>query len=86
MDCLLSVKDAATRLACSEALLRKWMYTGRLPFVKVGRLSRLREQDLDAWVRLGLGQRGRGGQDREEDKGKHQAIAREGPTTATTER
>ena len=24
------------------------------PFVKVGRLSRLREQDLDAWVRLDL--------------------------------
>ena len=41
MDGLVSVKEAAQRLACSEALLRKWMYTGRLPFVKVGRLSRL---------------------------------------------
>jgi len=58
MDHLFSVKDAATRLACSPAMLRKWMYTGRLPFIKVGRLSRLREQDLDAWVRLGLAPQG----------------------------
>ena len=65
MDCLLSVKDAAQRLACSEAMLRKWMYTGRLPFVKVGRLSRIREQDLDAWVRLGLVPQGGGTQDKE---------------------
>jgi excisionase family DNA binding protein len=53
MDRLFSVKDAAIRLACSEGLLRKLMYQGKLPFVKVGRLSRLREQDLDAWVRIG---------------------------------
>ena len=65
MDRLFSVKDAATRLACSEALLRKWMYAGKLLFVKVGRLSRLREQDLDAWVRLGLAPRGGGRQDKE---------------------
>ena len=86
MDCLLSVKESAQRLACSEAMLRKWMYTGKLPFVKVGRLSRLREQDLDAWVRLGLGQRGGGGQDQEEGKGKPHAIARKATTTAIIER
>jgi len=65
MDRLFSVKDAATRLACSEALLRKWMYAGKLPYVKVGRLSRIREQDLEAWVRIGgprQNQRGRGAQ------------------------
>ena len=54
MDGLLSIKEAARRLACSEAMLRKWMYRGQLPYVKVGRLSRIREQDLEAWVRLGL--------------------------------
>lgn len=57
MDGLLSIKDAASRLACSEAMLRKWMHRGRLPYVKVGRLSRIRAQDLDAWVRLGMGER-----------------------------
>lgn len=75
MDYLLSVKDAATRLACSEALLRKWMHTGKLPFVKVGRLSRLREQDLDAWVRLGLAPRGRDSQD-QEGEGVSESIKR----------
>jgi excisionase family DNA binding protein len=70
MDYLLSVKDAAQRLACSEAMLRKWMYRGKLPFVKVGRLSRLREQDLDAWVRLGLAPRGGGRQGKEEGGGR----------------
>ena len=55
MDGLLSIKDAASRLACSEAMLRKWMHRGWLPYVKVGRLSRIREQDLEAWVRLGMG-------------------------------
>lgn len=69
MDGLLSVKDAAERLACSEAMLRKWMYTGKLPFVKVGRLSRLREQDMDAWVRLGLAPQGEGKQDQKREGG-----------------
>ena len=54
MDGLMSIKDAAKLLACSEALLRKWIHERRLPIVKVGRLTRIRERDLEAWVRLGL--------------------------------
>jgi len=54
MDGLLSIKDAASRLACSEAMLRKWIHLGKLPTVKVGRLTRIRQQDVEAWVRLGL--------------------------------
>ena len=54
MDALLSVKEAAKLLACSEAMLRKWMYRGRLPRVKIGRLTRIRQSDLEALVRLGL--------------------------------
>lgn len=54
MDGLLSVKEAAKQLACSEALLRKWLYQGKLPHVKVGRLTRIRQSDLEAWVRVGL--------------------------------
>ena len=41
MDSLLSLKEAATRLACSEAMLRKWIHQGKLPTVKVGRLTRV---------------------------------------------
>ena len=53
---------AAHQHARSEGL-RKWMYGGKLPYVKVGRLSRLREEDLEAWVRLGLAPGGGTGQD-----------------------
>ena len=55
MDGLLTIKDAAQRLACSEAMLRKWIHRGKLPTVKVGRLTRIRQQDLDAWVHLVFG-------------------------------
>jgi excisionase family DNA binding protein len=54
MDGLLSLRQAAQRLACSEAMLRKWIHQGKLPFVKVGRLTRIRERDIEAWLRLGL--------------------------------
>lgn len=53
MDGLISIREAAKLLACSEALLRKWIHLRRLPHVKVGRLTRIRQSDLDAWVRLG---------------------------------
>ena len=54
MDALLSIKDAVRSLACSEAMLRKWIHQGKLPRVKVGRLTRIRQSDIEAWVRVGL--------------------------------
>jgi excisionase family DNA binding protein len=50
VDQLLTVKQAATRLAVSEAAIRKWLYQRRLPAVKVGRLTRLRPADLERFV------------------------------------
>jgi excisionase family DNA binding protein len=50
MDRLLTVKEAAEVLACSEAAIRKWIYQRRLRHVKVGRLTRLRESDVAAMV------------------------------------
>ncbi len=50
MDRLLSVKDAAALLGCSQAAVRKWVYQRRLPVVKVGRLTRVRLADLEAFV------------------------------------
>jgi len=47
MEQLLSAKQAAEVLACSEAAMRKWVYQRRLPAVKVGRLTRLRAKDLE---------------------------------------
>jgi excisionase family DNA binding protein len=50
MDRLLTVREAASILACSPAAIRKWMYQRRLPRIKVGRLTRVSLRDLDAFV------------------------------------
>jgi excisionase family DNA binding protein len=55
MDRLLTVKEASELLACSKAAIRKWIYQRRLPRVKVGRLTRLRQRDVEALVTKGLG-------------------------------
>jgi excisionase family DNA binding protein len=55
MEQLLTVKEAAERLACTEAAVRKWLYARRLPAVRVGRLVRLRESDLEEAMKKGLG-------------------------------
>jgi excisionase family DNA binding protein len=54
VDQLLTVKEAAQRLACSEAAVRRWLYQRRLPAVKVGRLVRLRAKDLEAVITKGV--------------------------------
>jgi len=54
MDTLLSIKEVAQYLGCSRAMLKKWILHGKLPTVKVGRLTRIRQADVQAWVRLGL--------------------------------
>jgi excisionase family DNA binding protein len=40
-------------LACSPAAIRKWLYQRRLSSVKVGRLTRIRANDVEAFVRTG---------------------------------
>jgi excisionase family DNA binding protein len=54
MEQLMTVKQAAEALSCSEAAIRKWIYQRRLPAVKVGRLTRLRVSDLEALLAKGL--------------------------------
>jgi len=51
---LLTVSEAAQQLALGLGTLRKLIYKRRIPVVKLGRSVRLREEDLDALVRLGL--------------------------------
>jgi len=45
---LLTPEEAAQHLAISPKTVRNWLRDGKLQGVKVGRLWRLREQDLDA--------------------------------------
>lgn len=59
MDKLISVKQAAEKLACSEASIWKWIQDGRLQKAKIGRLTRIKEQDVDAVIRLCVSPKGR---------------------------
>jgi len=55
---LLSIKTAATWLDVTEATLRKWLAERRLPVVKLGRLTRLRIEDLYTIATSGLPPKG----------------------------
>lgn len=54
MEQLVTVDDAARLLSCTPAAIRKWLSQGRLPRVKVGRLTRVRAQDIADVVAHGL--------------------------------
>jgi excisionase family DNA binding protein len=54
MEHLLTIPEAAQVLSCSQGATRKWVYQRRLPVVKVGRLTRLRQSDLEALIADGL--------------------------------
>ncbi len=54
MEQLVTVKQAADTLACEPSSIRKWLSQGRLPRVKVGRLTRLRARDIADVVAHGL--------------------------------
>ena len=58
MDNLILVKQAAAKLACSEASIWKWIQDKRLPEVKIGWLTRLKEQDVDVVIQLGRSPKG----------------------------
>ena len=47
---LINVSDAASQLRISRKTLYKWVESGQIPFVRIGRLVRFREKDLDEWV------------------------------------
>jgi excisionase family DNA binding protein len=51
---LITVEEAAKRLACSPAAIRKWLYQRRLRGIKVGRLTRLRLEDIERVASKGL--------------------------------
>jgi excisionase family DNA binding protein len=54
MDQLISVKESAHRLGCTEAAIRKWLHQRKIERVKLGRLTRIRQADLEAIIRVGL--------------------------------
>jgi excisionase family DNA binding protein len=47
---LLSIPEVANILGVSEWTLRQWLSQRRLPFIKVGRLTKIRPEDLEAFI------------------------------------
>lgn len=50
---LLSLPEVAERTSTSVAFWRKAVQRQEVPIIKVGRLIRLREEDVDAFCRFG---------------------------------
>ncbi|MCG0278535.1 MAG: helix-turn-helix domain-containing protein [Thermanaeromonas sp.] len=50
MDRLLTPEEAAEILAVSPKSIREWLRQGKLKGVKAGRLWRIRERDLEAFL------------------------------------
>jgi excisionase family DNA binding protein len=47
---LLTVAEAASLLTLKVSTIRAWVYQHRIPYVKLGRLVRIRRSDLDALI------------------------------------
>jgi excisionase family DNA binding protein len=47
---LLTPEQAANQLGIAPRTLREWLRSGKLPGVKLGRLWRIREADLEAFI------------------------------------
>jgi excisionase family DNA binding protein len=47
---LLAIPDAASYLGVSEGTLRNWLSGRRLAYVKIGRLTRISQKSLDAYI------------------------------------
>ena len=49
-DGILTISEASQRYRVSRPLIRKWLYTEGLPYLKVGACTRIREVDLAEFV------------------------------------
>ena len=47
---LLTLEEVAERLAVSRKMVYDWIRDGRMPGVKMGRLWRVKESSLDAFI------------------------------------
>jgi excisionase family DNA binding protein len=50
MEDLLTVEQAAAKLQIKAKTLKDWLRAGRIRGVRVGKLWRLRESDLEAFI------------------------------------
>ncbi|MEK7355627.1 MAG: helix-turn-helix domain-containing protein [Bdellovibrionota bacterium] len=51
---LINVAEAAEQLGIASKTLYKWVESGQIPYVRIGRLIRFREADLEEWLEINL--------------------------------
>jgi excisionase family DNA binding protein len=49
---LLPIKEVADRFAISEKTVRRWVATGELPSIRLGRTLRISSVDLEQYIRV----------------------------------
>ena len=74
MNQLLTIDEAAKMLSCTPAAIRKWIYQGRLTAVKLGRLTRIRLEDIQVVMTKGLPEPGTCHQSRRRATGRDQEL------------
>lgn len=47
---VLTIKETAKELRCSESMVRKLMKIAGLPYVPLGNRKIVRREDLDTWI------------------------------------
>ena len=50
MEDLIGVPEVAKKIGAKESTIRAWVFQRRIPHVRVGRLVRFRESEIEAWV------------------------------------
>jgi excisionase family DNA binding protein len=51
MEKFLDIKEVSELLSIKQSTLRAWIFAGKLPVVRLGRLVRIRESALADWIK-----------------------------------
>lgn len=66
MEQLLNIGEVEKLLNIKKSTLRAWIFSNRIPFIRIGRLIRFKPSDLEAWVNNRV-KGGNGGRDGNKD-------------------
>lgn len=50
MEKLLTIDELAEVLSVKKSTIYQWVHMGLIPHIKVGRLLRFREEDIEKWL------------------------------------
>lgn len=50
MEKLLTIDELAEVLSAKKSTIYQWVHQGLIPYIKVGRLLRFREEDIQKWL------------------------------------